>query len=59
VVAPGSTVIQFDFRAKRPTFDITPFMLHAEAPDASGEFALWSTNNVGEVAVEARARVRT
>jgi 3-methylfumaryl-CoA hydratase len=57
VVAPGATVTQFDFRAKRPTFDITPFALHADAPDASGEFALWSTNNVGEVAVEARAKV--
>ena len=58
VVAPGATLTQFDFRAKRPTFDITPFALHADAPDASGEFALWSTNNVGEVAVEARARIR-
>ena len=57
VVAPGSRVTRFDFRAKRPTFDITPFALHADAPDATGDFSLWSTNNVGEVAVEARARV--
>ncbi len=58
VVAPGAMLTQFNFRAKRPTFDITPFALHADVPDASGEFALWSTNNVGEVAVEARAKVR-
>jgi 3-methylfumaryl-CoA hydratase len=57
LVAPGARVTRFDFRAKRPTFDITPFALHADAPDAAGDFALWSTNNVGEVAVEARARV--
>ena len=57
-VAPGATIERFDFRAKRPTFDITPFALHADEPNADGEFAVWSTNNVGEVAVEARARIR-
>jgi len=57
VVAPRARITRFEFRAKRPTFDITPFALHADAPDAAGEFALWSTNNVGEVAVEARACV--
>lgn len=56
-VAPGARITGFDFRAKRPTFDITPFALHADAPDEEGSFALWSTNNVGEVAVDARARV--
>ena len=56
-VAPGARIQSFEFRAKRPTFDITPFALHADAPNASGEFSLWSTNNVGEIAVEARARV--
>ena len=57
VVGAGARVTRFDFRAKRPTFDITPFALHADAPNVAGDFALWSTNNVGDVAVEARARV--
>lgn len=56
-VAPGRRVERFAFRAKRPTFDISAFALHADRPDASGELAVWSTNNVGEVAVEATARL--
>jgi 3-methylfumaryl-CoA hydratase len=57
-VAPGRFIQQFSFRAKRPTFDVSSFSLHADRPDASGEFSIWSTNNIGEVAVEATARVR-
>lgn len=57
-VAPGAFLERFSFRAKRPTFDISPFALHADKPDGQGEFAIWSTNNVGEVAVEASAKVR-
>jgi 3-methylfumaryl-CoA hydratase len=57
-VAPGAALERFAFKAKRPTFDLSPFCLHGEAPDSQGTVALWSTNNVGEVAVDAQAEVR-
>lgn len=63
----GATfVIGFQFRALRPTFHLTGFHLHArtEAPgegsnDATGsrQVALWSTNNLGEVGLDALATV--
>jgi 3-methylfumaryl-CoA hydratase len=58
VVAPAAELERFSFRARRPTFDIAPFALHGNAPDGAGQVELWSTNNVGEVAVDARAQVR-
>ncbi len=57
-VAPGRQVERFEFRALRPTFDISPFALHAAAPAADGSVALWSTNNVGAVAMQATAAIR-
>ncbi len=56
-VAPARRVERFEFRALRPTFDISPFALHALAP-ADGTVALWSTNNVGAVAMQATATIR-
>jgi 3-methylfumaryl-CoA hydratase len=57
-VAPGRAVERFEFRALRPTFDISPFALHAVPPAADGAVTLWSTNNVGAVAMQASATVR-
>ncbi len=57
-VAPGRPVERFEFRALKPTFDIAPFALHAEPPAADGTVALWSTNNVGAVGIQAGATVR-
>lgn len=57
-VAQGATVERFSFRARRPTFDIAPFALHADAPDQDGKVALWSTNNLGEVGLDAQAVLR-
>jgi 3-methylfumaryl-CoA hydratase len=57
-VAPGRRVERFEFRAMRPTFDIAPFALHASPPDGDGTVALWSTNNVGAVGMQATALVR-
>jgi 3-methylfumaryl-CoA hydratase len=57
VVAPGAHIEGFSFRAKRPTFDIAAFALHADRPDPQGTVSLWSTNNVGEVALDAQARI--
>ena len=56
-VAPGRRVQRFEFRALRPTFDISPFALHASLPAADGTTALWSTNNAGAVAMQATAVV--
>ena len=57
-VAPGRRVERFEFRAMKPTFDITPFALHASPPGGDGTVTLWSTNNVGAVGVQATATVR-
>lgn len=51
-VAPGLALTHFEFRAKRPTFDIGAFHLHAGAPEANGRIPLWSSDNVGAVAVD-------
>ncbi|MDO8719021.1 MAG: MaoC family dehydratase N-terminal domain-containing protein [Polaromonas sp.] len=51
-VAPGHFIRAFEFRAVRPTFDLTGFHLHADGDDTS--FTLWSTNNVGEVGIDGR-----
>jgi 3-methylfumaryl-CoA hydratase len=57
-VAPGRAVERFEFRALKPTFDIASFALHALRPAADGTVSLWSTNNVGAVAMQATATVR-
>lgn len=51
-ICPGQTVNRFHFSLRRPTFDIADFHLHALNPDASGKVMLWTSNNVGEVALD-------
>lgn len=51
-VVPGMALKHFEFRAKRPTFGIGTFHLHAGMQQVDGRVALWSSNNVGEVAVD-------
>jgi 3-methylfumaryl-CoA hydratase len=53
---PASTPATFSFKALRPTFDVSPFALEGEAK--GDRVRLWSTDNRGEVAVEAEALVR-
>ena len=48
---------RFEFKAMRPTFDTSDFSVCA-APDDGSQFALWSTDNRGARAVEARAWAR-
>jgi hypothetical protein len=36
----------------RPTFDLASFHLHAEGDGEN--FAVWSTNNIGEVGIDGR-----
>jgi 3-methylfumaryl-CoA hydratase len=53
-LAPGRFIRSFSFRAKRPTFDLCGFHLHAD-PGADGHaMEVWSTNNVGEVGLDAQ-----
>jgi 3-methylfumaryl-CoA hydratase len=53
-LAPGRFIRSFNFRAKRPTFDLCGFHLHA-APGADAQaMDVWSTNNVGEVGLDAQ-----
>ena len=56
-LANGRFIRSFSFRARRPTFDLGPFHLHATAESAGGGFDAWSTNNVGEVGLDAQVRL--
>jgi len=53
-LAKGRFIRSFSFRAKRPTFDLSPFHLHAAAEPGGSGLAVWSTNNVGEVGLDAQ-----
>lgn len=53
-IARGRFIRSFEFRAKRPTFDLAPLHLHASPGADSQIMDVWSTNNVGEVALDAR-----
>lgn len=53
-IASGRFIKTFEFRANRPTFDLTGFHLHASEADDNAGLRLWSTNNLGEVGIEGR-----
>ena len=46
---------RFHFRAMRPTFDTSDFLVFGAPGDDTGHFKLWSTDNDGARAVEAEA----
>ena len=55
-LSPGRFIRSFAFRAKRPTFDFSAFHLHADADADTGDdggFDVWSTNNLGEIGLDA------
>jgi len=55
---PDATPERFSFKAVRPTFDVSPFSLEGE-PDQDGHrVRLWSTDNHGELGIEAEAVLR-
>lgn len=56
--SPGAIVERFRFKARRPTFDISPFEIHGTAPDDKRHCRLWSTDNQGQLAMEADAWIR-
>ena len=49
---PGRRVAAFEFSARRPTFDIAPFHLHAQT-GGEGPLPMWSSDNLGRDAVKA------
>ena len=55
---PAAAVERFNFKARRPTFDVAPFSIWGSSTESAGCFRLWSTNNVNETAVEADAWIR-
>ena len=53
---PDKEPASFSFRALRPTYDVSPFTLEGEPDDEDPRrVRLWSTDNNGEVAIEATA----
>jgi len=52
---PEATPATFTFKALRPTYDISPFAIEGEPDPGGGRVRLWSTDNAGEVAIEAEA----
>lgn len=52
-VAPGARIKSFEFRALRPTFNLCGFHLHAGKTLDANTWQLWSTNNVGQIGIEA------
>lgn len=55
---PGVAIERFEFKAMRPTFDTSDFAVCGAASSEAGHFTLWSTDNQGARAVEARAWTR-
>ncbi len=55
---PSAVVERFSFRALRPTFDISPFTVEGAPGDSERHWRLWSTDNQGQLGVEAEAWTR-
>jgi 3-methylfumaryl-CoA hydratase len=55
---PDATIERFQFKALRPTFDISSFSVCGEPTGDARQIRLWSTNNRAEIAVEADAWIR-
>ncbi len=55
---PGKEVERFRFKAIRPTFDTSPFEVVGARGEEPGAVRLWSTDNRGQVAIEADAWLR-
>ncbi len=55
---PGASVERFRFKGLRPTFDVSPFTVEGGPGDDARHFRLWSTDNRGQVGMEAEAWTR-
>ncbi len=52
---PGARVMQFQFRAVRPVFDISPFKLHGKPSSDGKTVALWTEDHEGWLTMQATA----
>jgi 3-methylfumaryl-CoA hydratase len=52
-VTPDARIKSFEFRAMRPTFDLSGFHLHASKTADANVWQLWSTNNTGQIGIQA------
>lgn len=55
---PSTALNRFHFKGVRPVFDTSPFTVEGGPGDSEGHFRLWSTDNLGQVGVEAEAWTR-
>jgi len=55
---PAATVQRFRFKGLRPTLDTSPFTVEGDPGDDARHIRLWSTDNLGQVGVEAEAWIR-
>jgi 3-methylfumaryl-CoA hydratase len=55
---PGATLARFSFKAVRPTVDTSPFTVEGGPGEREGQVRLWSTDNHGQVGMEAEAWTR-
>jgi 3-methylfumaryl-CoA hydratase len=55
---PEATLERFQFRALRPAFDISPITVQGGPGDHARHFRLWSTENRGQVGMQAEAWIR-
>lgn len=55
---PAAAVERFMFRALRPTFDTSAFGIHGAPAGQPDPVRLWSTDNRGQIAIEAEAWMR-
>jgi Uncharacterized conserved protein len=53
--APTERIERFQFKAMRPTFDTSDFLVCGAPGPSAGHYSLWSTDNGGARAVEAEA----
>ncbi len=54
----GATVERFRFKGLRPTFDTSPFTVEGDPGDDPRQLRLWSTDNQGQIGMEAEAWIR-
>lgn len=55
---PSATVERFRFKGLRPTVDTSPFTVEGGPGDSEQHLRLWSTDNQGQLAMEAEAWTR-
>ena len=53
--APGATVLKFEFRAVRPSFDIDPFSVHGARAADGKSVHLWARDHEGWLTMDATA----